>query len=195
MLSNAGTTFALGIRDMEDGESVAILIGSSPLAEEVRRELVREGVPVIGSTGHLNGVRGLLLDGTRAAACVTIDSTTMSRYGRSLQTLLSDLHGFPMPCPSVGLLADVHSVSRVGRLEQQAGFRHGFREGCTIFTSDVETSVRAMCEWLAASPWPERIAQRIDGVDGLHRRDGRIGWDNGLNEHPRLSRFSTDRWG
>ena len=84
----------------------AVLIGASPITEELRRGFVRGGTPHAVSAAHLRGVRRhLVLGGSSfVALCVSLDEQARRRYAPTLPTLLSDLRALPGTVRSIGLI-------------------------------------------------------------------------------------------
>jgi len=110
------------------GDHLAIVIGASETAEELRRFLVCHGTPHAGAAGHLRGLRrGLLLGRPELViVCVALNRATLSRHGQALSLLMADLKGFPSPIRSVGLVPRSTMTSRVAHL------------GCDVYVGSLD---------------------------------------------------------
>ena len=91
---------------LERGDQFTAVIGASEAIEELRRGLVRRGLPHAGASNHLRGLRRLMVEGLGelVIVCIAVDRTTIDRHGRALRSLLADLHGLPGSTFSVGLV-------------------------------------------------------------------------------------------
>ena len=85
---------------------VSVVIGATPLAESVRRWLSRRGVTPVGVTSQLRGLRRTLLlaDADAVSMYVSLDASTMERYGRSLGQLIEDARDWSVNTRTVGLM-------------------------------------------------------------------------------------------
>lgn len=97
------------------GDHLAIVIGASPTAEELRQFLVAQGAPHVGVASHLRGLRRSLFFGRpeMTAVCVALDRATIDRHGEALRTLVADFKGFPSPINTIGLVPPSMMMSRV----------------------------------------------------------------------------------
>ena len=120
---------------------IAVIIGASPLAEELRRTLVRTGVPHAGVSTNLRGLRRSLALGESSAAvlCIALDRTTLDRLGVELRTLLADYQGFGTDVRTVGLL------SETGLTDEIVGL------GCDLYVDDSALAAHVV-DLLAAVP-------------------------------------------
>jgi len=109
------------------GDHLAIVIGASPTAEELRQFLVAQGAPHARVAGHLRGLRQNLLFGRpeMTAVCVALDRMTINRYGETLRALVADFKGFPSPIHSIGLVPASMMMSRVAHM------------GCDVYVGSV----------------------------------------------------------
>jgi hypothetical protein len=123
------------------GDHLAVVIGASRTAEQLRRYFVTRGTPYTGVATHLRGLRrGLLLGHPEMAfVCVALTRPTLDRHGEDLQRLMADLRGFPTPVHSIGLLPPSMLLSRVAHL------------GCNVYVGDLEEATEVMgalrCHW------------------------------------------------
>jgi hypothetical protein len=107
------------------GDHLAVVIGASRTAEELRRYLVTCGTPCSGVANHLRGLRRSLLLGRpeMAVVCVALNRLTLERHGEELRRLVRDLRAFPTPIHTIGLVPPLTLMSRVVHL------------GCDIYVS------------------------------------------------------------
>ncbi len=91
---------------LETGDQFTAVIGASEAIEELRRGLVRRGLPHAGASNQLRGLRRLMVEGLGelVIVCIAVDRTTIDRHGRALRSLLADLQGLPGSTFSVGLV-------------------------------------------------------------------------------------------
>lgn len=91
---------------LETGDQFTAVIGASKAIEELRRGLIRRGLPHGGASNHLRGLRRLIVEGLGelVIVCIAVDRTTIDRHGRALRSLLADLPGLPGSTFSVGLV-------------------------------------------------------------------------------------------
>jgi hypothetical protein len=115
-------------------DHLAVVIGASPTAEQLRRYLVTCGTPYTGVSTHLRGLRRSLLlsQPEMAVVCVALSRSTLDRHGEDLCRLVRDLRGFPRPIHSVGLVPPSTLMSRVAHL------------GCDVYVGSLEEATDAI---------------------------------------------------
>jgi hypothetical protein len=145
------------------GDHLAIVIGASETAEELRRFLVCHGTPHAEAAGHLRGLRrGLLLGRPELAiVCVALNRATLSRHGRALSLLLADLKGFPSLVRSVGLVPRSTMTSRVAHL------------GCDVYVGSLDEATDVI-RILRQDCLRDRVALRRTGLLELWSAEGSV---------------------
>lgn len=126
-------------RDLCSGEAVmnervnhyTIIVGASPVAEDLRRWLVRRDMPHAGIAAHIGLLRRALVlsEHDLTITCIALDRVTLDRHGRQLRTLLADSDAFPTAVRSIGLLSDLGLTSEVAEL------------GCDVYVQGVAQAV------------------------------------------------------
>lgn len=85
-----------------------VLLGTTPILNDLRRTLAARGEPVVGVSTHLRGLRSALAvrNDQRFILVVAIERATLERYGALLRRLLADYSSANGPVRCVGLLDD-----------------------------------------------------------------------------------------
>lgn len=126
---------AYAFQPMEEMKDlIAIVVGASPLAEDVRRRLVQRRVDPAGVAGHLRGLRRRLAAAPAAMVVlfVAVDRATIRRHGRSLRKLLDDRPGFRPGVACIGLLEDRSLNAAAAAL------------GCDVYVGTAAAAMRSM---------------------------------------------------
>jgi len=113
---------------------VAVIIGCSQVAEDLRQRFVRGGIRHSGVVGHVRGLRRSLVQKRNdpVVLCIALDAETLSRHGRALRTLLDDRRCFPCRFHSVGLVG-------AGGLSGKAA-----ELGCDVYVQDAQEALGAV---------------------------------------------------
>ncbi len=88
-----------------------VFVTASPEGDAIGRELVADGVSLVGATGTLAQLRRALVRGnvrTPTVLCITLDDATLRRHGEMLKIMLDDRCSFPTPMHAIGLLHSKH---------------------------------------------------------------------------------------
>ena len=117
----------------------------------LRRSLVRKGFDVRAASGHLRGVRRLLVRSApqRLVICVALDDPALPSMAADIQHLLADVRGFGPHVRAVGLVRN-----HLQRLSY----------GCDIYVADCASLLDAVTHWL-----PDARESTIDYLTLAHR--------------------------
>ena len=166
---------------------LGVLIGSCPGVEQVRRSLSQAGVPHLGATSHLRGVRRRLwfAHGSPTVLCIALDRTTLRRYGDALAAMLAGLASLPGTVRSIGLLPEHGLTPGTAQL------------GCDIYVRSAEEALAAMCAWRRATltaPTDRRPASDARTLRINPCGDQALGGYGGrLKPSPRFTRRTGDK--
>jgi hypothetical protein len=120
----------------ERADHLAVVIGASSIAEDLRRSLVQHGVKHAGVTSHLRGLRRTMVlpesNEELVVVCVSLDRTTLDRHGEDLRQLLADHHCSRRGIRSVGLLTGLGFTRDVAEM------------GCDVYVEDSGQAARAV---------------------------------------------------
>jgi hypothetical protein len=173
---------------MEERSShLTIVVGTSAIAEELRRSLVQRCVAHAGLTTHVRGLRRSIIVGENdlVVVCIALDSMTIERHGESLRNLLADHHCFPQTVLSVGLLTEIGLTSATAEM------------GCDLYVHDSQEAVKAVR--LLTRHWERVRASRLNGAEpqaqgSMQRRKsmGRAWTWGGRDLPPQLAELADD---
>lgn len=118
----------------ERSNHIAVVIGASRVAEDLRRAFIHRGIPHSGIGGHTRGLRRMLVMGDREqfVLCIALDRITLSRHGEAIRTLLADQRCFPADIRSIGLIGDSNLTGAAAEL------------GCDVYVHDSAQALRAV---------------------------------------------------
>lgn len=126
-----------------------IIVGASPLAEGLRRLLVRRGMPHAGISSQVRLLRRALVlsEHDLTIMCVAVDRPAIGRYRSGLRDVLADRDSFPTGLFSIGLLGGSGLTPDAAQI------------GCDVYVWSSSQALRTARQ--LARHWRREVAARL----------------------------------